>query len=245
MIRHLPRLSRSLHHALSADRLSRADLGLLQPYQPSLSCAWLFQRAMSVGVGQLAAAGPQAPAAGGAGDGAKSEQQSEQQAGAGAAGAAKAALLWLLTPFRMALGAMVALAAAFASAARALFTLKLPPAHINQLLATNFAVMKFLGLRALKPFLQDTIQLVPLTLTMWGMMLCNPPVVLRVLGQVGPSVLCGWFFHYFGLLVYSVVHALLAPVRALLGREARGGYTVQRWVGWRLHCVGWVLLSVA
>lgn len=53
MIRHLPRLSRGVDHALKENRLSRGDIGWLQPYQPSLSAAWLFQRSMSVKVGQL------------------------------------------------------------------------------------------------------------------------------------------------------------------------------------------------
>jgi len=50
MIRHLPRLSHGVDDALQQDCLARADLGWLQPYQPSLSVTWLFQRAMSVPV---------------------------------------------------------------------------------------------------------------------------------------------------------------------------------------------------
>ncbi|NJO52765.1 MAG: FAD-binding oxidoreductase, partial [Leptolyngbyaceae cyanobacterium RM2_2_4] len=52
MIRHLKRLTEGIDHALQADLLDRAALSLLQPYQPSLSVTWLFQRAMSVGVNQ-------------------------------------------------------------------------------------------------------------------------------------------------------------------------------------------------
>jgi lycopene cyclase CruP len=52
MIRHLPRLTRGLDAALSADLLDCQNLALLQPYQPSLAVTWLFQRAMSVGVEQ-------------------------------------------------------------------------------------------------------------------------------------------------------------------------------------------------
>lgn len=44
MLRHLPRLAAGVDDALHEDRLSKGDLGLLQPYQPSLSAAWLFQR---------------------------------------------------------------------------------------------------------------------------------------------------------------------------------------------------------
>lgn len=55
MIRHLSRLTSGIDAALSADCLSRSDLALLQPYQPSLAVTWLFQRAMSVGVQQQVA----------------------------------------------------------------------------------------------------------------------------------------------------------------------------------------------
>ena len=61
---------------------------------------------------------------------------------------------------------------------------QLPRDHVNQLLACNFGVMSVLGQRVLKPFLQDTIQLLPLAATMGGMMLANPPVICRVLPQV-------------------------------------------------------------
>jgi lycopene cyclase CruP len=52
MVRHLSRLSQGIGAALSADQLSAADLGLLNPYQPNLSVTWLFQKAMSIGVNQ-------------------------------------------------------------------------------------------------------------------------------------------------------------------------------------------------
>lgn len=45
-------------------------------------------------------------------------------------------------------------------------------------------VFQFLGDRVLRPFLQDTIQLLPLGLTMTGMMLLNPGAIFRVLAQV-------------------------------------------------------------
>jgi lycopene cyclase CruP len=47
MLRHLPRLVAGVNDALGCDRLRRGDLALLQPYQPSLSAAWLFQRCTS------------------------------------------------------------------------------------------------------------------------------------------------------------------------------------------------------
>ena len=52
MVRHLSRLTDGLHEALNAHTLSRSALRLLQPYQPNLSVTWLFQRAMSISIGQ-------------------------------------------------------------------------------------------------------------------------------------------------------------------------------------------------
>lgn len=57
LCRHLPRLSRALNHALEKNRLQKRDLALIQPYLPNLSVAWLFQRAMSIKVGQQAIKG--------------------------------------------------------------------------------------------------------------------------------------------------------------------------------------------
>ena len=52
MLRHLSRLTNGIHEALECDRLHQSDLALLQPYQPNLSVTWLFQRSMSVAMGQ-------------------------------------------------------------------------------------------------------------------------------------------------------------------------------------------------
>ncbi|MBN3893041.1 MAG: FAD-binding oxidoreductase [Nostoc sp. JL31] len=52
MVRHLKRLTYGIYEALETKQLSAKALALLQPYQPSLTVTWLFQRAMSVGVNQ-------------------------------------------------------------------------------------------------------------------------------------------------------------------------------------------------
>ena len=52
MVRHLQRLTLGIEEALQTDQLSAKSLALLQPYQPSLTVTWLFQKAMSVGVNQ-------------------------------------------------------------------------------------------------------------------------------------------------------------------------------------------------
>ncbi|AFZ04321.1 FAD-dependent oxidoreductase [Calothrix sp. PCC 6303] len=52
MVRHLQRLTVGIEEALQSQQLSTTALGLLQPYQPSLTVTWLFQKAMSMGVNQ-------------------------------------------------------------------------------------------------------------------------------------------------------------------------------------------------
>ncbi|NDJ24045.1 FAD-binding oxidoreductase [Nostoc sp. B(2019)] len=52
MVRHLKRLTFGIYEALQTEQLSAKALSLLQPYQPSLTVTWLFQKAMSVGVNQ-------------------------------------------------------------------------------------------------------------------------------------------------------------------------------------------------
>lgn len=104
---------------------------MVQPYQPSLSAAWLFQRSMSFKVGQL-----------------------KQRRGR-----------------------------------RSTVSGFLPPDHVNKLLACNFRVMNFLGDRALRPFLQDTIRWLPLTLAMNGMFFSDPILISKVLVQVSEPAL--------------------------------------------------------
>lgn len=53
LLRHLPRLTAGITDALQCDRLDRESLTWLQPYQPSLSCSWLYQRSMGLAPGHL------------------------------------------------------------------------------------------------------------------------------------------------------------------------------------------------
>ncbi len=55
MVRHLKRLTFGIQEALQTEQLSSSPLALLQPYQPSLTVTWLFQKAMSVSVNQQVA----------------------------------------------------------------------------------------------------------------------------------------------------------------------------------------------
>jgi lycopene cyclase CruP len=52
MVRHLKRLTFGIYEALETNQLSAKSLSILQPYQPSLTVTWLFQKAMSAGINQ-------------------------------------------------------------------------------------------------------------------------------------------------------------------------------------------------
>jgi lycopene cyclase CruP len=52
MMRHLERLVRGIEGALVSDCLGRGDLAQIQSYMPGLSVTWLFQKTMSVPMGQ-------------------------------------------------------------------------------------------------------------------------------------------------------------------------------------------------
>lgn len=52
LTRHLGRISGSISDALENDVLHKDDLQYINPYLPNLSAAWMFQKAMSVRIGQ-------------------------------------------------------------------------------------------------------------------------------------------------------------------------------------------------
>ncbi|CAM9997093.1 unnamed protein product [Ectocarpus sp. 8 AP-2014] len=52
LTRHVKRISEALSEALEGDLLDKESLGLVNAYQPSLTSTWMFQKSMSVGVGE-------------------------------------------------------------------------------------------------------------------------------------------------------------------------------------------------
>lgn len=95
-----------------------------------------------------------------------------------------------------------------------------PSDFINKLLATNFKVMEKLGDGVLRPFNQDVVQFVPLTLTLFGMMFAEPlflPVLLR---QMGFKPLGEWFLHYVALGLYTLLYLLFGPSMSYLQQKS-------------------------
>ena len=152
-----------LAQALREDRLSCSDLSWLHPYQPSLSCSWLFQRSMSVGVGQLAGVdrgvssledGKQlhterATGSGLASDCNQSACDDDQSADKAANGSHA-----IPPPRPPQADALPSQQSSPGAHPPPWWHLRLPPSHVNDVLAANFAVMRMLGDRILRPFLQ-------------------------------------------------------------------------------------------
>jgi lycopene cyclase CruP len=89
---------------------------------------------------------------------------------------------------------------------------RLPRDHVNRLMRCNFAVLRTLGDFALRPFVQDAMQLGPLALTMLGMMLRDPIAIMWVTFQVGPRMILRWFTHFLALAAYTLLNVLLRPL---------------------------------
>jgi len=154
MCRHLQRLTAGIDQALKADALEAGSLKLLQPYQPDLAVAWLFQQTMRVPVDQ---------------------------------------------PY--------------------------DPDQINRLLRIVFQTMAGLGEATLKPFLQDTIQFVPLAKTLAAVTAQNPSIVAKLIPQVGLGTLLSWLKDFAALGILSVLPP--APLTSQdFQRQHRNGF---RW----------------
>jgi lycopene cyclase CruP len=74
---------------------------------------------------------------------------------------------------------------------------------INKLLAGNFAAMEELGDPVLRPFLQDIIQLKPLSQTLLKQVIDDPLFVIQIFRNVGLYPLADWLVHYIGLATFT------------------------------------------
>ncbi|KAI3432283.1 hypothetical protein D9Q98_003843 [Chlorella vulgaris] len=194
LVRHMPRLVAGVSEALQEERLARRDLAWLAPYQPSLSTAFLLQRAMAPRPGQVV----KAPASKTSSTPKSASKQAVTQHAAGSSGGPAAP------------------SSQGAGEGRGW----LPANHVNRLLRTNFSVLRLLGEGAMRPFLQDTLRFWPLAATMLGMLLRDPICICRVLVQLGPLLLLRWTGHFLALAAYTLGHTLLSPLRPLLGARS-------------------------
>jgi lycopene cyclase CruP len=107
----------------------------------------------------------------------------------------------------------------------------LSPNQINELLSGVFAEMQQLGDRVLKPFLQDVVQFGGLTQTMARVAIAQPRLVIRVIPQVGGSMLLTWLLHYVNLALYSGLYGLARWGKPWIkGLPPRPRYFADRWI---------------
>lgn len=74
---------------------------------------------------------------------------------------------------------------------------------INKLLGGNFEAMEELGDPVLRPFLQDVIQLKPLSQTLFKQVINDPLFVIQIFRNVGLYPLADWLVHYIGLATFT------------------------------------------
>ncbi|KAJ4845742.1 hypothetical protein Tsubulata_048896 [Turnera subulata] len=86
------------------------------------------------------------------------------------------------------------------------------PEFINELLYVNFQSMQRLGNPVLRPFLQDVIQLGPLSKTLGLVMLTEPLIITSIFKQVGIPVLLDWSGHFFMLIYYTLLSTFADPL---------------------------------
>lgn len=141
LTRHLDRISGALCEALENDCLHKDDLKHINAYTPNLSAAWMFQKAMSVRMGQ-----------------------------------------------------------------------SVDPKFINRLLANNFQIMDDMGMRTIKPFLQDVIRFDGLVGSLARSFVSDPLFMPQIVAHVGLPALVDWLGHVSMMALYSVLHAAATPV---------------------------------
>lgn len=124
LTRHLDRVGGAISEALDSNCLHKDDLGEINAYQPNLSAAWMFQKAMSVKMG----ANPD-------------------------------------------------------------------PKFVNRLLATNFQVMDEMGIRTIKPFLQDVVRFDGLIGSLARSFVADPTFMPQIVATVGIPELVEWMGH--------------------------------------------------
>jgi hypothetical protein len=141
LIRHLNRISGAVTEALEKDCLHKDDLGEINAYTPNLAATWMFQKSMSVKMGQ-----------------------------------------------------------------------NVDPKFVNRLLATNFQIMDDMGIRTIKPFLQDVVRFDGLVGSLARSFVADPKFMPQIVFHVGIPALADWLGHVSMMALYTALHGVLSPV---------------------------------
>lgn len=90
-----------------------------------------------------------------------------------------------------------------------------PEDFISKVLVSTFVVMEARGEAVMLPFLQDTLRVDGLALTIGGLMVYSPLVAVEILVRLGPLPLADWFVHFAGMLLGTALGS--EPARAAVG----------------------------
>ena len=83
---------------------------------------------------------------------------------------------------------------------------------ISRVLVATFEVMEARGEAVMLPFLQDTLRVDGLALTIGGLMVSSPVVAVEILFRLGPVPLIDWFIHFAGMIAGTALGS--EPARA-------------------------------
>jgi len=108
---------------------------------------------------------------------------------------------------------------------------------ISRVLVATFEVMEARGEAVMLPFLQDTLRVDGLALTIGGLMLTAPLTAVEILVRLGPVPLADWFLHFAAMVLGSAIGSeqgreLAKAAAPLLPPRAR--FATDRFVeGWQ------------
>jgi hypothetical protein len=83
---------------------------------------------------------------------------------------------------------------------------------VNRLLATNFQEMDKMGMRTIKPFLQDVVRFDGLVASLAGSFVADPLFMPQIVGHVGIPNLVDWLGHVGMMGLYTVLDSAITPI---------------------------------
>jgi hypothetical protein len=86
------------------------------------------------------------------------------------------------------------------------------PTFVNRLLATNFEIMDNMGIRTIKPFLQDVVRFDGLVGSLARAFVADPTFMPQIIAHVGILQLAEWVGHVSMMGLYTVLNGVVAPV---------------------------------
>jgi len=87
------------------------------------------------------------------------------------------------------------------------------PKFVNRLLATNFEIMNDdMGIRTIKPFLQDVVRIDGLLGSLARTFVADPTFTPQIIAHVGIPTLVDWLGHIGMMVLYTLLHGGVSPL---------------------------------